>query len=103
MKGVEIKDAEEAIESELDKVRSQLIDERELQKVKNKTESVMAFEDMSVMNRAGSLAFYELLGDGQLMNEEFKRYQDVTTEDLQRIAKDVLKDTNSNTIWYLAN
>jgi predicted Zn-dependent peptidase len=103
VKGIEIKQAEEAIESELDKVRTQLIDERELQKVKNKTESVMAFEDMSVMNRAGSLAFYELLGDGHLMNEEFKRYQDVTTGDLQRIAKDVLKDTNSNTIWYLAN
>jgi len=103
VKGVEMKQAEDAIEFELNKVRNELIDERELQKVKNKTESVMAFEDMSVMNRAGSLAFYELLGDGNLMNEEFKKYQDVTTADLQRIANDVLKDTNSNTIWYMAN
>jgi predicted Zn-dependent peptidase len=103
VKGVEMKQAEDAIEFELNKVRTELIDERELQKVKNKTESVMAFEDMSVMNRAGSLAFYELLGDGNLMNEEFKKYQDVTTADLQRIANDVLKDTNSNTIWYMAN
>jgi predicted Zn-dependent peptidase len=103
VKGVEMKHAEDAIEFELNKVRTELIDERELQKVKNKTESVMAFEDMSVMNRAGSLAFYELLGDGNLMNEEFKKYQDVTTADLQRIANDVLKDTNSNTIWYMAN
>lgn len=103
VKGVEMKHAEDAIEFELNKVRNELIDERELQKVKNKTESVMAFEDMSVMNRAGSLAFYELLGDGNLMNEEFKKYQDVTTADLQRIANDVLKDTNSNTIWYMAN
>jgi predicted Zn-dependent peptidase len=103
VKGVEMKHAEDAIEFELNKVRNELIDERELQKVKNKTESVMAFEDMSVMNRAGSLAFYELLGDGNLMNEEFKKYQEVTTADLQRIANDVLKDTNSNTIWYMAN
>jgi predicted Zn-dependent peptidase len=103
VKGVEMKHAEDAIEFELNKVRTELIDERELQKVKNKTESVMAFEDMSVMNRAGSLAFYELLGDGNLMNEEFKKYQEVTTADLQRIANDVLKDTNSNTIWYMAN
>ncbi|MEY3348713.1 MAG: hypothetical protein RLY46_752 [Bacteroidota bacterium] len=103
VKGVEMKHAEDAIEFELNKVRTELIDERELQKVKNKTESVMAFEDMSVMNRAGSLAFYELLGDGNLMNEEFKKYQDVTTADLQRMANDVLKDTNSNTIWYMAN
>ena len=55
------------------------------------------------LSAAMAKAHYELLGDGHLMNEEFKRYQDVTTGDLQRIAKDVLKDTNSNTIWYLAN
>ena len=62
IQGVEIEKAEAAIELELDKVRKDLLDDRELQKVKNKTESIMAFEDMSVMNRAGSLAFYELLG-----------------------------------------
>ena len=84
--------AEAAIELELDKVRKDLLDDRELQKVKNKTESVMAFEDMSVMNRAGSLAFYELLGDGELMNTEFQKYQEVKSEDLHRIANEVLKN-----------
>lgn len=102
VKGIEMQKAEAAIEAELDKVRGILIDERELQKVKNKTESVMAFEDMSVMNRAGSLAFYELLGDGEWMNTEFKKYQAVTAEDIKRIASTILQSTNSNTIWYLA-
>ena len=103
VKGIDIQKAEDAIELELDKVRKDLIDDRELQKVKNKTESVMAFEDMSVMNRAGSLAFYELLGDGELMNTEFEKYQKVSVEDLKRVASDILKPTNSNTIWYMAN
>jgi zinc protease len=102
VKGVDIKKAEDAIEAELDKIRHGLIDDRELQKVQNKTESVMAFEDMSVMNRAGSLAFYELLGDGELMNTEFKKYQDVTVHDLKRIANQVMQPSNSNTLWYLA-
>ena len=102
VKGVDIKKAEDAIEAELDKIRHGLVDERELQKVQNKTESVMAFEDMSVMNRAGSLAFYELLGDGELMNTEFKKYQDVTVHDLKRIANQVMQPSNSNTLWYLA-
>ncbi len=102
VKGVDIKKAEDAIEAELDKIRHGLVDERELQKVQNKTESVMAFEDMSVMNRAGSLAFYELLGDGEIMNTEFKKYQDVTVHDLKRIANAVLQLSNSNTLWYLA-
>ncbi len=102
VKGVDIKKAEDAIEAELDKIRHGLVDERELQKVQNKTESVMAFEDMSVMNRAGSLAFYELLGDGEIMNTEFKKYQDVTVHGLKRIANAVLQPSNSNTLWYLA-
>jgi predicted Zn-dependent peptidase len=84
-------------------MRKSLLDERELQKVKNKTESVMAFEDMSVMNRAGSLAFYELLGDGELMNTEFQKYQQVNAEDLHRIANEVLTTENSNTLWYLSD
>jgi predicted Zn-dependent peptidase len=102
VKGVDIKKAEDAIEVELDKIRHGLVDARELQKVQNKTESVMAFEDMSVMNRAGSLAFYELLGDGELMNTEFKKYQDVFVHDLKRIANQVMQPSNSNTLWYLA-
>ncbi len=103
IQGVDIEKAEAAIELELDKVRKELLDERELQKVKNKTESIMAFEDMSVMNRAGSLAFYELLGDGELMNTEFQKYQEVKSEDLHRIANEVLTNENSNTLWYLSD
>lgn len=102
IEGVNIQEAENAIEVELDKVRNSVIDERELQKVQNKTESVMAFEDMSVMNRAGSLAFYELLGDGELMNSEFKKYQAVTVNDIHSVASTILKPQNSNTLWYLA-
>ena len=51
-------------------------------KVKNKTESLIAFEDMSVMNRAASLANYELLGNANLMNEEMERFLDVSAEDV---------------------
>jgi predicted Zn-dependent peptidase len=102
VKGVDMKTAEDAIEHELNKIKKEKIEERELQKVQNKTESVMAFEDMSVMNRAGSLAYYELLGEGELMNSEFKKYQDVSVEDLYRIANEILIPTNSNTLWYLS-
>jgi predicted Zn-dependent peptidase len=103
VKGVDIQKAEAAIESELDKVRNSLIEERELQKVQNKTESVMAFEDMSVMNRAGSLAYYELLGDGELMNTEFSKYRAVTTAQIHQLANEILTPANSNTLWYLSS
>jgi predicted Zn-dependent peptidase len=55
---------------------------------------------MSVMNRANSLAFYELLGDADLMNVELKKYQAVTAEDVLTYSKEIFEETNSNTIHY---
>lgn len=102
VKGVKMEEAEAAIEEELQKLKTKLITETELQKVKNKTESAIAFEDMSVMNRANSLAFYELLGDADLMNTELDRYNNVTVEDIQKECNEIFKESNSNTLWYLS-
>jgi zinc protease len=82
------------------KLVEEIISETELQKVKNKTESVIAFEDMSVMNRANSLAFYELLGDASLMNSELAKYQAITSEDIHHYSKQIFDPNNSNTLHY---
>lgn len=103
VKGVSMKDAEAGIEAELQKLKQDLISEEELQKVKNKTESLMAFEDMSVMNRANSLAFYELLGDATLMNTELHKFQAVTTEDILKESRIIFDENNSNTLYYYSS
>ena len=77
-----------------------LIEDSELQKVKNKTESIIAFEDMSIMSRASSLANYELLGDADLMNTELDRYQAITSEDIREYSKLIFDEANSNTLYY---
>ena len=74
VKGVTMEDAEKAVENELEKMRTEKVTPAELQKVKNKVESLIAFEDMSLTNRANSLAFYELLGDADQMNHELEKY-----------------------------
>ena len=100
VKGVKMKDAEEAIGIEIKKLQDEGITEAELQKVKNKTESMMAFEDMSVMNRAASLAIYELLGDADLINQELAFYQSVTAEEIVNESKIIFSEKNSNTLYY---
>ncbi len=100
VKGKTLEEAEKAVEAELEKMRSAWVSPEELQKVKNKTESMMAFEDMSVMNRANSLAYYELLGDAAWMNFELDKYASVTTEDILQEARRIFRDENSNTIYY---
>jgi predicted Zn-dependent peptidase len=102
VKGVDIYEAEQAIEELLDQLKNGKIDEKELQKVKNKTESLMAFEDMTLMNRANSLAFYELLGDANLMNTELGKYQAVTIDDIIEEARRIFDVNNSNTLYYLS-
>ena len=100
VKGVKIEDADKAVCEQLQKIQADLIEDSELQKVKNKTESIIAFEDMSIMSRASSLANYELLGDADLMNTELDRYQAITSEDIREYSKLIFDEANSNTLYY---
>jgi predicted Zn-dependent peptidase len=102
VKGVKIEDAEAAVNEEVQKMTQELVDEKELQKVINKTESTILFEDMSVMSRANSLAYYELLGDAELMNTELSKYQSITAEEVLAESKKIFDERNSNTLYYLS-
>ena len=74
-----------------------------LEKVKNKTESMIAFEDMSITNRAASLAIYELLGDAELINKELDRYRAVTADEIKKESNIIFDEKNSNTLYYYAD
>ncbi len=100
VKGIKMEDAEKAVEEELEKMRTEKVSATELQKVKNKVESLIAFEDMSLTNRANSLAFYELLGDAGQMNHELEKYNIVTAEDILNESQIIFRPENSNTIYY---
>lgn len=100
VKGVKMEEAEKAVEEELEKMRSRLVSGNELQKVKNKVESMIAFEDMSLMNRAASLAYYELLGDAAMMNTELEKYNTVSAEDIRNESRKIFRPENSNTLHY---
>lgn len=103
IKGIKMEDAEKAVEEELEKMRTEKVAVNELQKVKNKVESLIAFEDMSLTSRANSLAFYELLGDAGEMNHELEKYNVVTAEDIMEESRIIFRQENSNTIYYHSN
>ncbi len=102
VKGIQMEEAENAVEEELEKIKTQLVEDAELKKVKNKTESIIAFEDMSIMSRANSLAFYELLGNANLINEELDKYQAISASEIQQYSRKIFDAANSNTLHYLA-
>ena len=78
------------------------VTQEELDKVINKIESLMEFEDLSLTSRANNLAFYELLGDANKMNEEFENYKSVSADTVQEQAKHIFRKENENVLYYLA-
>jgi predicted Zn-dependent peptidase len=102
VKGVSMETAVKAVDEEIEKLKASKIEAKELQKVINRTESVIAFEDMSVMSRASSIALYELLGDAGMMNTEFQKYQAITIDSIHDYANKIFANNNSNTLLYHA-
>ncbi len=100
VKGIKMEEADNAIEEELEKLMKDGISDKELTKIKNKTEAAIAFEDMSVMTRANSIAFYELLGDAALFNSDRDKYFAITAEDVLNYSRKIFDATNSNTLYY---
>jgi predicted Zn-dependent peptidase len=94
--------AEEAIWQELERLNNELVPPDELTKVKNKTESTMMFSEMSLLDKAMNLAYFELLGDAEWLNEETDKYMEITADAIQAEAKKVFRKSNSSTLIYLA-
>lgn len=93
--------ADQAVQDEIDRLLNEGVSELELEKVKNKVESMIAFEDLGLLSRANNLAFYELLGDAEMMNREFDQYNRVSVSDIATQARIIFDQKNSNTLYYL--
>jgi len=100
--GVDVKEADLAIEKELEKLRVDLVSDRELQKVKNKFESTKLFGEMSALNKAMNLCFFELFGDASGVNSEFDKYNEVTPDGIRNTAISMLVKENCSTLFYLS-
>jgi zinc protease len=100
IQGVKMEVAEDAILEQLNTMKVDLVSENELQKVKNKVESLIAFTEMRIQERALNLAYAEHLGDINLVNNDILRYRAVTPEQIRNSAQEILKPENCSTLYY---
>ena len=98
--GVAIEEAEAAIQNEINHIIEDPITERELQKVINKTDARISYSEINYQNKSANLAFFDYLGDIELINSESKRYQ-VSLDTLKQTAKELFSIDNCSTLWYL--
>lgn len=102
LEGVSTEQAEAALWEEVEKLKNEEVPADELTKVKNKTESTMVFSEMSLLDKAMNLAFYELMGDADDFNKESGRFLAVTAAQIKEQANLIFHKDNSSTLIYLA-
>jgi zinc protease len=100
--GVDIDDLERSMDAEIEKVKNELISEKEFQKIRNQVESQFVQQNASMAGIAEQLAIYHVsLGNTDLINTEIDKYFKVTREDMQRVAKKYLTKENRVVLHYL--
>ena len=97
----DIQIAEQAIFEELDKLSQGNVKENELQKVKNKVEATLIFSEISVLQKAMNLSYYQLLGDAKLFNKETDKYNSVTVSNIQKSAAKLFNRNKMSVLYYL--
>jgi predicted Zn-dependent peptidase len=98
--GFTLEEVEKYIWAELEIIKKELVPERELQKLKNKIESTLLFSELSVLNKAMNLGFFELLGDAGIINEEANMYHRITREEVRDMAMNIFTQENCCELYY---
>ena len=101
-KGITMEKAEQAIDNEIEKLKNYLVEVDELQKVKNKAESLMVFSQMKAADKAMNLAYFELLGDANIINTEIDAYKNVTQEQIKILIIKTFTKNNCSKLYYFA-
>jgi zinc protease len=101
--GIAIEQAEDEVQQVVNEVLKNGVEQEELEKVKNQSQTTFEFDEVEVMNRAMNLAFASLSGDVERVNKEREMMNKVSTQDIMRVAEEVLKEENASVMYYKAS
>ncbi len=100
--GVSFDRVEAAIADELRKVADGDVSQYELDKVVNKYESNALFSNLNNDELASNLAYFEMLGNAEMINEEVERYRATTLGRMADVASVLFAESNCSTLYYKA-
>lgn len=90
------------MDEEVAKMQTELISERDYQKLQNQFENQFVNSNSSVSGIANSLArYYMLYGDINLINNEIDIYRSITREEMREVAKKYLNPNQRLILEYL--
>jgi predicted Zn-dependent peptidase len=99
---ISIETADKELEIEISRMKTGIVEDFELNKIKNKIEASNVFSDISCPNKALKLCVAELLGDANLANTELKHYLAVNSAQIAEVSNEIFNENNCSTIYYMA-
>lgn len=91
-----------SIDDEIEKLKTELISEREYEKLQNKFENRYVSSNASIQGIASSLATYHVLYDDvDLVNKEIEIYRSITREEIKEVANKYLNASSRLDLDYL--
>ncbi len=98
--GYTSEEGEEAVWKVINRLLEDGLDFEEVEKVKNQAESGILLGEIELLNRAMSLAFYSLSDNINLVNEQAQRVRAVHPEEIEKSAKNILREDQSSVLYY---
>lgn len=95
--GRDIKEVEEALYSEIEKIKDVPPSEYEVQKSKNQIEASFIMDQDSIFMQAMNYGLFEMLGDWRLIEKYLEGVKGVTPKDVQKVAMKYLTEDNRTT------
>ena len=98
--GVTMQMAEDAIHQIVNKFIFEGATEYEMQKVKNRSEASRTLAAILPQIKARELAYYEMLGNANMINTDIDIYNTITSTEICEILKKVMIPENESVIYY---
>jgi predicted Zn-dependent peptidase len=100
MKGVDILEADDAVNKVISSLIERVPPSKEMEKVKNRYESASVYGNSDILDKAMNLSYFELLGDPDLINNEVRLYRETDRMMIPETASMIFAGTNSSTLYY---
>ncbi len=95
-----VEQAQEAIWTEIERLKVEAASDYEIEKVKNKFEANTLFGEINVMNKAMNLGYYEMAGALSIINSEVDIYRSIDAGRIQEFSSRLLCREYSSTLIY---
>jgi predicted Zn-dependent peptidase len=99
-----LEELETAMYAEIEKLKTEPVDERELQKVINNVEAAFIASLSSNSGLAAQLTFAQnVMGDWRAIEKQVERIKTITADDVMRVAKTYFTEQNRTVGWLVKN